>query len=128
MTQPRSPTTTGKVERFHRALRMEFCTDRVFASLESAQDELDAWVGEYNHHRPHQAIGMVPPVQRFTALTPQAPVPIRPTSSTVRPADDRRDGTWVARRASAVGVITINWQQIPLGRAAVGRNLDAWGH
>jgi hypothetical protein len=32
----------------------------------------------------------------------------------------------VARRASAVGVITINWQQIPLGRAAVGRNLDAW--
>jgi transposase InsO family protein len=126
LTQPRSPTTTGKVERFHRALRMEFRTDRVFASLAVAQAELDAWVGEYNHHRPHQAIGMVPPAQRFTSSQLSAPVQIRSASSTVRPADGRRDGIWVARRASGIGVITINWQQIPLGRAAAGRNLDAW--
>ena len=33
LTQPRSPTTTGKIERFHRALRAEFRTDRVFARL-----------------------------------------------------------------------------------------------
>ena len=32
-TQPRSPTTTGKIERFHRALRTEFRTDRVFPDL-----------------------------------------------------------------------------------------------
>ena len=31
LTQPRSPTTTGKIERFHRSLRPEFRTDRVFA-------------------------------------------------------------------------------------------------
>ena len=58
LTQPRSPTTTGKVERFHRALRTEFRTDRVFVSLEAAQAELDDWVQEYNHRRPHQGIGM----------------------------------------------------------------------
>lgn len=40
-TQPRSPTTTGKIERFHRAIRTEFRTDRVFASLAAAQAELD---------------------------------------------------------------------------------------
>ncbi len=51
LTQPRSPTTTGKVERFHRALRTEFRTDRVFASLEAAQAELDEWVADYNHTR-----------------------------------------------------------------------------
>ena len=48
LTQPRSPTTTGKVERFHRTLRTEFRTDRVFADLATAQAELDEWVSDYN--------------------------------------------------------------------------------
>jgi len=36
LTQTRSPTTTGKVEPFYRAIRTEFRTDRVFASLPAA--------------------------------------------------------------------------------------------
>lgn len=125
LTQPRSPTTTGKVERFHRALRTEFRTDRVFGSLQAAQDELDAWVLEYNTRRPHQGIGMVPPADRFlTAST--APVPIRPTSDTARPVAARGDGDWIARRANSVGVITVDWQQIVLGKAAAGKDLDVW--
>lgn len=125
LTQPRSPTTTGKVERFHRALRTEFRTDRVFGSLQAAQDELDAWVLEYNTQRPHQGIGMVPPADRFlTAST--APVPIRPTSDTARPVAARGDGDWIARRANSVGVITVDWQQIVLGKAAAGKDLDVW--
>lgn len=125
LTQPRSPTTTGKVERFHRALRTEFRTDRVFVSLEVAQAELDAWVEDYNTRRPHQAIGMVPPAQRF--LTASAPaVPIRATTDTARPVAARGDGDWVARRANAVGVITVHWQQIVLGKAAAGRDVDVW--
>jgi transposase InsO family protein len=126
LTQPRSPTTTGKVERFHRALRTEFRTDRVFASLEAAQAELDAWVEEYNTRRPHQAIGMVPPADRFLAAATAPAVPIRPTTDTARPVAARGDGDWVARRANAVGVITVNWQQIVLGKAAAGRDLDVW--
>ncbi len=43
LTAPHSPTTTGKVERFHKTLRREFLAERVFASLEEAQAELDAW-------------------------------------------------------------------------------------
>ena len=125
LTQPRSPTTTGKVERFHRALRTEFRTDRVFASLEVAQAELDAWVDNYNTRRPHQAIGMAPPADRFLAASAPA-VPIRPTADTARPAAARGDGDWIARRANAVGVITVNWQQIVLGKAAAGRDLDVW--
>ena len=57
LTQPRSPTTTGKIERFHRALRTEFRTDRIFGSLAVAQAELDEWVEQYNTARPHQALG-----------------------------------------------------------------------
>jgi transposase InsO family protein len=65
LTAPRSPTTTGKVERFHRTLREEFLTGRTFASVADAQEQLDGWVELYNHVRPHQGIGMVPPIERF---------------------------------------------------------------
>lgn len=65
LTAPRSPTTTGKVERFHKTLRSEFLAGRVFASLEEAQTELDAWVAHYNAERPHQGIGMACPAERF---------------------------------------------------------------
>ena len=37
LTQPRSPTTTGKIERFHRTLRAEFLTGQVFADLAAAK-------------------------------------------------------------------------------------------
>jgi transposase InsO family protein len=126
LTQPRSPTTTGKVERFHRAMRTEFRTDRTFASLTAAQVELDAWVEEYNHRRPHQAIGMLTPAARFLQATPAAVLPMRSTGADTRPVRGRGDGEWVARRATAVGVITVNWQQVCLGVAAAGRPIDVW--
>jgi len=65
LTAPRSPTTTGKVERFHKTVRNEFLEGRNFESLEEAQAALDAWVEHYNTERPHQGIGMVPPIRRF---------------------------------------------------------------
>src|SRR5579885_2957717 len=39
LTAPRSPTTTGKIERFHRTLRTEFLSGRLFPTLEIAQKE-----------------------------------------------------------------------------------------
>jgi transposase InsO family protein len=127
LTQPRSPTTTGKIERFHRAIRTEFRTDRVFASLEAAQDELDAWVADYNSNRPHQAIGMAVPAQRFYRDQAAPVAALRPAESAARrPVDTRGDGVWVTRRASAIGVVCVNWQQVCLGAAAAGRNIDVW--
>ena len=72
-TQPRSPTTTGKVERFHRAIRTEFRTDRVFADLATAQAELDEWVTDYNTDDPTRHSDMATPAERFLR-TPTAPV------------------------------------------------------
>jgi transposase InsO family protein len=67
LTQPRSPTTTGKIERFHGSLRRELLDDAVpFADLAAAQAAVDAWVAEYNTTRPHQAIGMASPADRFS--------------------------------------------------------------
>lgn len=125
LTQPRSPTTTGKIERFHRALRTEFRTDRVFKSLAAAQAELDEWVVDYNTNRPHQGIGMATPAQRF--FSQPAPVTtLRSTATAGRPGEERTEGIWVTRRASAVGVVCVNWQQVCLGVAAAGKPVDVW--
>jgi transposase InsO family protein len=99
LTAPRSPTTTGKVERFHKTLRREFLSGKVFASIEEAQAALDAWVTHYNHERPHQSIGMVAPFERFRLAAPQpveaAPAPAEgPAAQTTPPvpATTRRVG------------------------------------
>ena len=125
LTQPRSPTTTGKIERFHRSLRAEFRTDRVFASLAVAQAELDEWVSDYNTRRPHQGISMDTPAARFMNPAPAPVTPLR-TTGTGRPGEDRTDGYWVARRATTVGVVCVNWQQVCLGVAAAGHPIDVW--
>ncbi len=67
LTAPYSPTTTGKVERFHKTMRSDFLVDhdRVHPSIEALQGALDEWVGEYNTQRPHQSLGDRPPAERF---------------------------------------------------------------
>src|SRR3954452_17271959 len=57
LTQPSSPTTTGKIERFHQTLRRELLNEaRPFTSLLTAQAALNDWLREYNATRPHQAL------------------------------------------------------------------------
>ncbi len=126
LTQPRSPTTTGKVERFHRAIRTEFRTDRVFADLAHAQAELDEWVVDYNTRRPHQALDMTTPSARFEQPVPAPITPLRVGVGAGRPNADRDDGSWVVRRASPLGVVCVNWQQVCLGVAAAGHTIDVW--
>jgi transposase InsO family protein len=73
LTPPRTPTTTGKVERFHQSLRRELLDHcGPFESIAAAQAAIDAWVLEYNTRRPHQALGMAVPADRFH--TPAAAV------------------------------------------------------
>jgi hypothetical protein len=82
LTGIRAPTTTGKIERFHKTLRAELLTGRRFGSLAQAQQVLDAWVADYNSQRPHQAIAMAVPARRFqppTAATTPTPIPAAPS-------------------------------------------------
>ena len=70
LTAPRSPTTTGKVERLHKTMRAEFFTDadRGYATIAELQTALDRWVVRYNTERPHQSLGMRPPAERFALV------------------------------------------------------------
>lgn len=72
LTQPASPTTTGKVERFHQTLRRELLDDcGAFETIGAAQVALDRWVEEYNSSRPHQALDMQSPADRFVPVAEQ---------------------------------------------------------
>jgi transposase InsO family protein len=85
LTAPRSPTTTGKVERWHKRLRNRVLEGKVFASVEDAQAQLDAWVEQYNHVREHQSLGNVAPIRRFELRTIAAETP-RPAPVQADPA------------------------------------------
>lgn len=81
LTAPQSPTTTGKIERWHKTLRREFLDGKVFASLDDAQAEVDVWVAHYNHERPHQSLGGVPPIERFELAAPDQDPPTHSSRS-----------------------------------------------
>jgi hypothetical protein len=104
-TGVRSPTTTGKIERFHQSLRKEFLADRTFISFQDAQDALDAWVFEYNTERPHQALDMATPADRFR-LTPLAK---DHASTPVETGEDHR-GQWILRRVASNGIVSVDNQ------------------
>ncbi|GGV56653.1 hypothetical protein GCM10010245_89650 [Streptomyces spectabilis] len=72
LTKPRSPTTTGKIERFHKSFRRELL-DHIgsFADQPTAQAAIDAWARGYNHSRPHQALDMATPAAAFRPVNKQ---------------------------------------------------------
>ena len=107
LTRPATPTTTGKIERFHRTLRLEFDTRQVFRSLRTAQQALDEWVIYYNTARPHQSLADATPASRFRMATAARPP---------RPHAERTGEQWVTRRVSASGVVCVGWQQVSVGK------------
>ena len=115
LTKPRSPTTTGKIERLHQTLQLELLNVHApFASIEDAQSAVDAWRKDYNTRRPHQSLAMAFPAARFTAATDAIglrmpaeltrqppPSPARPEARTFRPGSrPGRTGLRQARRSS----------------------------
>jgi transposase InsO family protein len=115
LTGVRCPTTTGKIERFHKTLRAELLTGRRFDSLHHAQQVLDAWVADYNLRRPHQAIAMVVPAQRFQPAAAVPPPTLQPSQRVaISPTE-------ITRRVSASGLIGVCYQQVSAGRHLAGQ-------
>lgn len=63
--RPYHPQTQGKEERFHRTLNSELLSRRSFRDLADCQRQFNPWRDEYNLHRPHQALGMQVPADRY---------------------------------------------------------------
>ena len=102
LTQPASPTTTGKIERFHLTLRRELLDGhQPYESVELAQAAVDGFVAQYNADRPHQALDSdrpVTPAQRFAPVPEEkrdlVPLWLPPTLLPALPtADEAADAT-----------------------------------
>jgi hypothetical protein len=126
LTAPYSPTTTGKVERFHKTMRAEWATPtaRSFATILDAQAALDAWVAEYNTVRPHQSVGGRPPIERF-ALAGHGPASVELTErseKSVRRARTRPAGVsrWVDQR----GQISVAGFAYSVGPVFAGEHVE----
>jgi transposase InsO family protein len=70
-TRPRRPQTNGKVERLNRTLLEEWAYRRLYTSEKTRRAALSGWLHHYNHHRPHTALGNLPPISRCTNVSGQ---------------------------------------------------------
>ena len=62
-TQPGKPTQNAFVESFNGRLRDECLNETLFTTVRHARAVLAAWKLDYNHHRPHSALGNQTPVE-----------------------------------------------------------------
>ena len=64
--QPHHPQGRGKIERFHRTLKLEVLQDRRLSDLADAQSAFDPWRSIYNHERPHEALDLAVPSESLS--------------------------------------------------------------
>ena len=143
LTRPFSPTTIGKVERWHQSLQTDFLTDAgPFASIAAAQAAVDEWRHEYNHERPHQSLDMATPASRFRpspeapdALSLWAPADLEPLTTTPPATDDAAavaepaswpDAIEVDRVVPPSGNMWVGGQQFWLSPARAGQTATLW--
>jgi transposase InsO family protein len=149
LTKPRSPTTTGKVERWHQSIQREFLDEQPpFASVADAQAAVDAWRVEYNQTRPHQSLDMASPADRFrpapdidpplwlpadlAAVSDRAPSPLpavtpaAPPATTIASTGPADDALEVDRTVPASGNLQVAGQQFWLGPHRAGQPVTLW--
>ena len=63
------PQTQGKIERFHRTLKESLRHHGQPQTLSGFQQALDRFRETYNHQRPHEALGMAVPADRYQPST-----------------------------------------------------------
>ena len=66
---PGKPMQNGFVESFNGSFRDECLNDTLFSTLPEARSAITAWKEDYNHHRPHSALGNLPPAEFATKST-----------------------------------------------------------
>jgi hypothetical protein len=144
LTKPYSPTTIGKVERWHQTLQTELLNlAGPFASIEEAQAAVDRWRQEYNHDRPHQSLDMATPASRFRPSPPEAgqelnlwaPADLEPLTTTPSAADGAAaaaepaswpDAIEVDRVVPPSGNLWAGGQQFWLSPARAGQTVTLW--
>ncbi|TIU43417.1 MAG: transposase [Mesorhizobium sp.] len=109
--RPRHPQTQGKEERFHRTLKAEVINGRSFGDLAECQRAFDRWRPRYNYERPHEALDMATPAERYRPSPRSFP--------DVLPAIEYAPGEQV-RKVDSDGFISFRNRPWRLGKAFRG--------
>jgi len=105
------PQTQGKVERFHGTLQAELLNGPCLPDRRACQRAFDRWRDTYNQERPHEALAMAVPLERYT------PSP-RPMPRALPPIAYGPDDA--VRLVQAHGVITFQNRRYFVGRGVAG--------
>jgi transposase InsO family protein len=109
--RPLHPQTQGKDERFHRTLKAEVLSGRSFRDLPACQTAFDRWRHVYNHERPHEALALATPAERYHASARSFPE-VLPTIE-YGPGD-------IVRKVDQDGFISFRRRSIRVGKAFRG--------
>jgi transposase InsO family protein len=111
-SRPWHPQTNGKDERFHRSLKAEVQAHRHFESLAQVQGEFDHWRGIYNRERPHEALSMQTPAQRYVPSPRHLPASLPPIE--YGPDD-------LVRKVQQGGWISFQGRDVRISKALLGQ-------
>jgi len=64
-TRPYTPRTNGKAERFIQTSLREWAYARAYQSSAERGHAMQPWITDYNHSRPHSALGGKPPFEKL---------------------------------------------------------------
>jgi transposase InsO family protein len=110
--RPFHPQTQGKDERFHRSLKAEVLSGKSFRDLSAAQQAFDHWRHVYNHERPHQALELATPGERYRASP-------RPFPEMLAPIEYGAGDS--VRKVVGVGEISFKGRTFRVGKAFRGQ-------
>jgi transposase InsO family protein len=113
-SRPYHPQTLGKDERYHRSLKAEALSGPPFDDLAHAEAALLKWRHVYNTQRPHEALGMAVPIDRYQPSPRQYRDPVE--------RFDYAQGDSV-RRVQQQGYISFNGTQYRLPKAFYGKDI-----
>lgn len=111
-SRPYHPQTQGKDERFHRTLKTEVLNRRHFQNLHMCQNAFDEWRDIYNFVRPHDALKLNVPADRY-AVSPRR---YQDWHIEYQYGDDD-----VLRKVNRSGAISYKNEKCFLGEAFAGR-------
>lgn len=112
--RPYHPQTLGKDERFHRTLKAEVLQYCQGLDLAGCQRHLARWRLIYNLERPHEALGLAPPVSRYRASPRRFPE--RLPQWDYGPADQ-------VRKVQAEGWVSFRGREYRLSKAFRGESV-----
>lgn len=113
--RPLHPQTQGKEERFHRTLNEDILKRTTLRDLEHAQAVFDAYRFEFNHERPHSALGLDVPAKHYRR------------SSRVLPAvicDPEYDIFRTLRKVNYKGYLSVRRHRYYLSETFAGKYLE----